>query len=71
MANFPGGSVYSMVQGISSGSYLVTEKSFKRLLPPEIQQLAAELERQVRLVRGDQPPPQGRSPAPTPGRRGY
>lgn len=56
MSNFPGGSVYSMVQGIASGAYLVTEKSFKRLLPTEIQQLTGELDRQVRLVRADQPP---------------
>lgn len=55
MSNFPGGSVYAMVQGVASGAYLVTEKSFKRLLPPEVHQLALELERQLRTARAEQP----------------
>jgi hypothetical protein len=56
MSNFPGGSVYSMVQSISSGVLLITERSFKRLTPGELQQLALELEKHLRTIRGDQAP---------------
>jgi len=55
MSNFSGGSVYSMVQGIASGTLLVTEKTYKRLTTAELQQLAFELDRQIRLTRSDQP----------------
>jgi hypothetical protein len=56
MSNFPGGSVYSMVQSILSGVFLVTERSFKRLEPGELQQLGLELEKQLRTIRGEQAP---------------
>lgn len=56
MSNFAGGSVYSMVQGIASGTLLVTEKTYKRLTTAELQQLAFELDRQIRLTRSEQPP---------------
>ena len=55
MGNFPGGSVYAMVQSIISGALLVTDRSFKRLVPGELQQLGLELEKQLRMVRAEQP----------------
>lgn len=56
MSNFPGGSVYSMVQSICCGALIVTERSFKKLAPAEMQQLSLELEKQLRNVRAEQPP---------------
>jgi hypothetical protein len=56
MGNFPGGSVYAMVQSISSSVLLVTERTFKRLDSGELQQLALELDKQLRSVRGEQVP---------------
>ena len=55
MPNFPGGSVYAMVQNISSGVLLVTDKSLKRLTIGDLQQLALELDRQLRMTRAEQP----------------
>jgi hypothetical protein len=55
MSNFAGGSVYSMVQAISSGAVLVTEKTIKRLTMSELQNLGAELDRQLRFTRTEQP----------------
>jgi len=55
MANFPGGSVYAMVQSICSGVLLVTERTFKRLDAGELRQLSFELDKQLRTVRAEQP----------------
>lgn len=50
-----GGSAYAMANQISEGFVLVTERTFTRMLRPELDQLAFELERLMRDVRGDQP----------------
>jgi type IV secretory pathway TraG/TraD family ATPase VirD4 len=55
MGNFMGGSAYAMAQQIGSGVLLVTERTFARLQRPELDQLAFELDRLLREVRGDQP----------------
>lgn len=52
---FPGGSAWAMVRDIGEGYLLVTERTFARLRPAEIDQLSFELERRVREVRGAQP----------------
>lgn len=44
-----------MVHGIAAGVNLVTERTFKRLVPSELQLLAQELDRQIRFTRSDQP----------------
>lgn len=44
-----------MVQGIESGVVALNEKSLKRLNTSELQLLALELDRQLRLKRSEQP----------------
>jgi hypothetical protein len=56
MANFMGGSAFNMVQQVAGGHLLVTERSFRRLTRPELDQLGFELEKRLRGIRGDQPP---------------
>jgi hypothetical protein len=55
MGNFPGGSAYAMAKDISEGYLLVTERTYLRLLPQELEQLAFEMDRSMRDIRGDQP----------------
>lgn len=52
---FPGGSAWGMAKDIAEGVLLPTERSFARLQPGELDQLAFELERALRDVRGAQP----------------
>lgn len=44
-----------MVQQIAGGYLLLTERNFKRLGAPELNQLASEIEKVLREIRGDQP----------------
>lgn len=55
MANFPGGSAYSFVREISEGYFLVTERTFQRMTPPDLDKLRFEIDRLLREIRGDQP----------------
>jgi len=55
MANFMGGSAWAMSRDIAEGFILVTERTFQRLLAPELDQLGFELDRHLREVRGEQP----------------
>jgi hypothetical protein len=55
MGNFIGGSAYAMAHQIAEGFVIVTERTFVRLLRPELDQLSFELERLTRDVRGEQP----------------
>jgi hypothetical protein len=55
MGNFPGGSAWAMAKDIAEGVLLPTERSFIRLQPPEMEQLAFEIDRALRDVRGNQP----------------
>ncbi|MGE5234587.1 MAG: hypothetical protein ACM3OB_10800 [Acidobacteriota bacterium] len=55
MANFMGGSAWAMSRDIAEGFILVTERTFQRLLAPELDQLGFELDRYLREVRGEQP----------------
>ncbi len=56
MGNFLGGSAWAMSRDIAEGFILVTERTFQRLLVPELDQLAFELDRYLREVRGEQAP---------------
>lgn len=56
MGNFPGGSAYAMARDIGEGFLLVTDRTYARLLATELQQLAFEIDRALREVRGQQPP---------------
>jgi hypothetical protein len=52
---FPGGSAWAMARDIAEGYCLVTERTYQRLLAPELDQLGFELDRLLRELRGDQP----------------
>ncbi len=55
MGNFLGGSAWAMTREMAGGFLLVTERTFKRLTRPELEQLAFEIDRYLREIRGDQP----------------
>ena len=52
---FPGGSAYAMVRDVAEGYLLVTERTFKMMSRPELDQLTFEIDRHLRELRGDQP----------------
>ena len=52
---FPGGSAYAMAKDIAEGYLMVTERTYGRLLAPELDSLAFEIERALREIRGAQP----------------
>lgn len=56
MGNFSGGSAYAMAKDIAEGFLLVTERTYQRLAPGELDQLGFEIDRALRDVRGSQPP---------------
>ena len=45
-----------MAKDIAEGYLLVTERTYSRLLAPELDQLAFEMDRAMRDIRSDQPP---------------
>jgi len=45
-----------MTRDITEGFILVTERTFTRLQPAELDQLGFEIDRHLREVRGEQPP---------------
>jgi len=52
---FMGGSAYAMARDITEGFILVTERTFKTMQRSEVDQLAFEMDRYLREIRGDQP----------------
>jgi hypothetical protein len=52
----PGGSAFGYARDIAGGFQVVTERSFKGLTPPEMDQLAFEIDRGLRDIRADQVP---------------
>jgi hypothetical protein len=54
--SFPGGSAWAMARDIAEGFVMVTERTFKSLTRSDLDQLAFELERHLRDLRGDQAP---------------
>lgn len=52
---FPGGSAYAMARDVAEGYLLITERTFKTMTRPELEQLSFELDRHLRELRGDQP----------------
>lgn len=56
MSNFVGGSAYAMVQQISEGFHLVTERSFKRLSHGDLHQLSMEIDKKLRSIRAEVAP---------------
>ncbi len=56
MAGFPGGSAFTFARDIGEGYQLVTERTFKGLSAPEMDQLAFEIDRTLREIRGENVP---------------
>ncbi len=56
MGSFSGGSAWAMARDIGEGVLLVTERTFGRFELGQVDQLAFELERALRTVRGEQAP---------------
>lgn len=52
---FPGGSAYAMARDVGEGYLLVTERTFKTMSRPELDQVVFEMDRYLRELRGDQP----------------
>lgn len=50
----PGGSAYSFSRDIAEGYQIVTERSFKTLTRPELDQLGFEIDKALREIRGEQ-----------------
>jgi hypothetical protein len=50
----PGGSAFGSARDIADGYQVVTERSFKGLTPPEMDQLAFEINRGLRDIRAEQ-----------------
>ncbi len=57
MSNFAGGSAYGMVQQISEGFLLVSERTFKRMGKPELDKLSLEIDKRMREIRSEPPLP--------------
>ena len=55
MSPFTSGSAWAMARDITHGHLLVTDRTFRRLSRGEINQLAFEVDRHTRELRGDQP----------------
>lgn len=53
--SLPGGSAFAFARDIADGYQVVTERSFKGLTRPEMDQLAFEIDRALRDIRADQP----------------
>ena len=56
MAGFLSGSAYGMARDISEGYLSANERTFKNLQPAQLDQLAFEMDRHLRELRGEQPP---------------
>lgn len=56
MSGFMGGSAYSMARDIGEGYFAVTDRTFRKMSPAEINQLAHEIDRLLRELRGSQFP---------------
>lgn len=56
MANFIGGSAFTMVRDIAEGYILLAEPQLKKFTVPELDQLRLEMEKSIRERRGNPPP---------------
>lgn len=51
-----GGSAFAMARDVAEGYHLVTERTFRNMQPAEVEQLAFEIDRLLREVRGTPAP---------------
>jgi len=55
---FIGGSAMSMAKDIAEGYIIVSEHTFKKFQPPDLQSFLAEVDKLMREIRGVMPPPE-------------
>ena len=53
MSGFQGGSAYSMARDIAEGFVQVSERTYKKMTPSEMQKLTHEMDRHMRELRGE------------------
>jgi hypothetical protein len=53
---FPGGSAYAMARDIAGGFTAVSERTFRTMTNPDMDQLGFEIDRHLRELRGEAPP---------------
>jgi hypothetical protein len=53
---FPGGSAYAMARDIAGGFTAVSDRTFRTMTRPDLDQLGFELDRYLRELRGEQAP---------------
>jgi len=53
---FPGGSAYAMARDIAGGFTAVSERTFRTMTRPDLDQLGFEIDRHLRELRGEQAP---------------
>ena len=53
MAGFLGGSAYGMSRDIAGGYIIVTERTYHKMTPGDMSQLAHEIDRALRELRGN------------------
>lgn len=56
MSRIIGGSAYAMAHQVSEGYVLVTERTFKGLTAHDLQQIGFEIEKLLKVLRGETPP---------------
>ncbi|HKB72292.1 MAG TPA: hypothetical protein VKH46_15745 [Thermoanaerobaculia bacterium] len=57
MSVFIGGSAMSMAKDVAEGYIIVSEHTFKKFQPPELQSFLAEVDKLMREIRGVMPAP--------------
>ncbi len=55
MASFSGGSAYAMVEQVTEGFVLITDKALRRYTRADLDRLVLELDKKMRSLRSDQP----------------
>ena len=53
---FPGGSAYAMARDVAGGFTAVSERTFRTMTRPDLDQLGFEIDRHLRELRGEQAP---------------
>lgn len=53
---FPGGSAYAMARDIAAGFTAVSDRTFRTMTRPDLDQIGFEIDRHLRELRGEQAP---------------
>ncbi len=55
MSVFPGGSAWAMARDIANGFVMVSDRTFRRMQRPQMDQVRSEINRRLRDIRSQQP----------------